>query len=734
AAVDSVSENVFIADGQVFASVNQLRLDRTVKLFKSQTSPLEEKGFVWAYLFSIDDFEDDTTPIEYTNSTWSLNTVNGEIIPLGDGGGEYKTKEQIYDDYIEPELPFFKQINLGNNAFFVESLFTPDSQQLVFLGCKTRTPSASDGVYFGGANPFAFGANEARRAGGFQYREPSYDPNRQTFIDEFKVNSSEYTLRFETLGQRYAMESYSRNSSATYPKEFDYFYVYVHGNESGLITRELRYFRVHLTQPFNGNLSTWGSANYVLPANSNGSANSFVEGRNIRWTTQNRNAFIETAENFFRDWDQSGFAAPIFTGFSNAPSFHERIFNGSQLENGDSWQPFPHTSGSYGDSSARIYSATYTVSTDSDGNSIRLTSDRHPLYRADLYEIPVLGKRNPGIKNIYCQVRDNKKTLVHQIPSFEHWDGYISPLQNGSIEVILCCGKKYDPNITNYQVYLSGFNYSGDPLDRPSVFDREWAQIRVYNINSNGLIISTEIYNNSQTELNPTEIPDEIVVDPSNWQKQWLETYEDWRTRTFRYEDIPSGELNFVAIDLATRIGRPEDLNTAYRSFFGQRIAYQNKVAYSPVYASPGEFHNYGTNRILVDNIGTATLTNSGLVSVNPEDLFNPAVQFDLSYTFSTLFFPNQNYSIFSGLYQQRQTNKVFYLTNAEYSNGELINQVSIKKTTTFPKLDLTDELALGLALPDEISISDWDTEWSTEPGVETSVLRFGFKAIAFLG
>ena len=244
-----------------------------------------------------------------------------------------------------------------------------------------------------------------------------------------------------------------------------------------------------------------------------------------------------------------------------------------------------------------------------------------------------------------------------------------------------------------------------------TIYDRSWSQTRVYKISNTGTIISTNIFNNSGTVLNPTETPNNIIIDENNWQKSWLESWDNYKTELYRYPNNAVWE-NFLYLEYRT--GEARDLNTAYRTFYGdRRTRYLKGIPNTLIGRSLIEFASFGT------------LTNNGFVFVEPDDLFDKNVELDYSLSFGTSFFPGVNYSIFSGLINQTQTNSVYYNVTGIYeNNGDFTQQLIQENFTEFSKLDIS---GLELELPTEIREQDWDI-------ANPDLLRVGIKAIAFLG
>lgn len=108
AAVDSSDRNVFIVDNKVFASVGQLRLERTTKLFKSRTSFDEEINYPYFSLF--------------------IDSVQGQLILLGTYNNTQKVLGNIsFEDVERINFQF-----LGNGQFIGSALSLDKDRFIVF--------------------------------------------------------------------------------------------------------------------------------------------------------------------------------------------------------------------------------------------------------------------------------------------------------------------------------------------------------------------------------------------------------------------------------------------------------------------------------------------------------------------------------------------------------------------------------------------------------------------------
>lgn len=683
---DIVSTDVLVIGDRVISNdISRVVNTRTTELFQSSSSPNREEEFPWAYLFEINDFaayeNAEGVEINYTDESWVLDKVNGYFVPLGDGGGDFKTETEIRSAYlgfegnprlIDALLQRTYTARIDDYASFNRRLYTGISPTL------SKTPFAGgDGVSIGDYLFIAAGANESIRYGNYVSR--IIYPDRDYWVYE------------ENLGQNwgYTWQPVDENSSGEIRS------IGVAGNASGELRRACRI----IFEEADGT-----PKNYIVTVYADG--NTLVTGGTRRDRDRDRGRLISQASSAFNTLSSNGYREIKFP----IPSleFHKRIFKGQQVID-DAINREIAISGNipngFNHRGERFY---------------RLVDDSFKIYRSSFYLIPEVSKRTSGVKSIYVQVRDRPKVLLHQIPAFEAYTGHISPLPGNQLEVVLNCGKQFpeDRSLSNYNLWR------GEARNGRSKAEREWAQKRVYRLDSSGKVIPdlTEIFNNALTDANPSRVSDEIIISPDNWQFDWLNQYKDYRFPGFEVNDYD--ELGYIYFELNSRIGEVVDLNSAYRTYKGDRsLSYQK--------GTPSKL----LIRNLISYVGLGTLTDRGFVYLAPENLFDLNVELDYSFKFDTRFFPHPNYSVFSGLVNGNQTQKrYFLLKESEYRNDIFIPGITIEKVTQFPKLDLKDEIAQGVVIPKQITRSDWSTEWSVEPGVETDLLRFAIIAIAYLG
>ena len=672
------SEVVVVGDRAFSNDVSRLILSRTTELFKSSQNVTDEITFPWAYLFSIDDYEafEDATgrQIQYTDSSWSIDYLEGHLKVFGDGGGDFKTFEELsafvegynYPEYISYYLtPLVQHYNIIN-------IFSRFDQYTGINPNISINPAAiTDGVEVS-PMPYVYGANEARSSA--EHIQRPIFPDRQYWILE-EIIQDEIKVFYTTNPSNNSTEETYTITVALYP-------------DSAEMQRA--------AYKFEGNLAYY-------QVNRDGSTeegylyNGAFAG-NSEWGNLKRVELINLLSA------RSQIELPMFPELQ----LHNRIVSGKALLSGELIQEY-----SKGNIPKKISTSQgEMVFTDQDGNI------NGNIYQARIFLIPIKPDRdrNSGVKNIYVQVGNNRKVLLHTIPSFEAWDGYLSPIENNKIEVVLRCAKKFPKDRS-----LSNWRIEAGQSPGKSKYDREWAQTRVIHLNkTSGTVVQEQIYNNSETDLNPSSVADNIALDPSNWQKSWLETYSDWRSpNKFQF-----GELirNFVAFQ--QRSGSVDDLMTGCRTILSELLSGTRKGV-----------PNTSVMRELIKSTGYGTFTsNQNMVYLDPTNLFDRNVELDYSYSFGTLFFPSRNYAVFSGLANNSVTKSSYYVANPAYAEDNFQIGDVTEKPTLFPKLDLADEYAAGLNLPNAITRSEWNTEWSTEPGIQTDLLRFGIKAVAFLG
>ena len=684
---DIISTDVLVIGDRVISNdISRVVNTRTTELFQSSSSPNQEEEFPWAYLFEINDFaaykNAEGVEVNYTDESWNLDPKDGVYKPFGNGGGDFKTVEEIEEFYNRNNLDGDPRLNRSllqqSNAINISRLVGRGSDYFQYEGVSSarslRPFAGGDGVQFGDSLGVVYGANERYRSISYVYRQVY--PERSYWIEE-KLNTDEYTRTWETYINPYT----------TYPRKIKYQSVSVSGNSQGEIGRT--YIQESRTYTNDRRYTYYRLITFrLLP-----DGTELVSFGSIVNSNTQRETLKEWARKAFAALNNSGYEQITFT-IPNK-NFHRQIFTGEQILNGVATREYQLNSGNL-PSNIVLEDETLIFPYDKNRDII--------LYESNLYLIPEVSKRNPGVKSIYIQVKNNPKTLIHQIPTFELYQGFVSPLPKNQLEIVLRCGKQY--------------------REEPQAI-APWSQVRVYRVNSSGKIIleSPSVFNNAKTDANQTSSPEEIIVSEDNWQKEWLSTYENYQTVFFTIGTI-QGDYNFIDGDLIKRTGKMTSLNTSYRSYYSDRnTEYYKAIEHTGVTRFLSEYSSYGTR------------TKNGFVHLDPRDLVDANVELDYSFTLTTNFFPSLNYSIFSGLVNGNQTQKrYFLLKESEYRNGTFIPGITIEKVTQFPKLDLKDEIAQGVVIPKQITRSDWSTEWSVEPGVETDLLRFAIIAIAYLG
>ena len=669
---DLTAAEVVVMGDRVFSNdPARSELTRTTELFKSSQNLTEEAiAYPWTYLFEINDFDTFTNssgePVEYTDTSWVYDDVEGLFRPFGDGGGEFKTRAEILDFYSQYTIggePYYRislqhqsKINFHN---LVKTETGNFSTRIRTLGVNSTNyslnliASMGDGLY-AYTHFLAYGANEKNRTSNYVTR-PLY-PDRNYWVKEF-VSNDEY---------RYVWSNEGAATGAI-------IYLISEGNSNGENKRifmqgtRLRYIYTEYPD------GTWKESGY-------------------RFSDSVRQEYRDRARTAFAVLD-TVYTSPVFE--LPPKNFDRQIYTGQQILDEEVTAQYPLPTGTVPD-----YFEALNI-------SFYLTTRKEDFYQAQVYLIPEIGDRTSGVKQIFCQVGNNPKTLLHSIPSFEPWQGFISPI-GGGVEVVIKCGKKFmdDPLLTNRRIR----EFNNDK----TFYDREWAQTRVYRLNPNGKIIDVKEYNNSETDRNPSLSADSIVISEDNWQKPWLDDYSDYRTVNFRvnlapYENYPSNNLVFVD----RRTGTFDDLVSAYRTYYSDlQTNYLKAIPETSVLRYLTEYTAYGT------------LTDKGMIFVDPHKLFDPNVALDFSFSFGTNLFPSQNYAVISALYNSSFQDRVFFQTNdgAIDSNNNFIPGVVIEKGTTFPKLDIGE-----LNLPELITRADWNIDNPT-------LLRIGLAAIAYLG
>ena len=684
---DLISSEVVVMGDRVFSEdVSRSLLSRTTELFKSQQLDIGEVSYPWAYLFSIDDYEamqdSEGREIQYTDSSWSLDDLEGHLKSFGDGGGEYKTFEELDEfmqGYLYPEKVGYEMSNLQVHINII-NLFSRFPQYVGVNPALTITPFANfDGVD-AKSMYVVFSVNERRRTRQ-NVNRPIY-ADRQYWIKE-KLIVEYYWVVYRIL------ENPSEPTSNRYNVGISYY------NTGEIRSKAANYYNSSLTT----------LARYAVDTNGNISESYRKNGRtpNPTWTQTKRTQLQNILNSVV-----GAIVAPNFSSLGN--EFNNRIISGQTLIDEQVSREFD--TGVFPEAIATTIGEMLFYRTESSSGQI---------YVAKVFLIPIKVDRNPGVKNIYAQVGNNRKTLLHTIPSFETWDGYLSPIEDNKIEVVLRCAKKFpkDRSLSNWRIKTGR-------SPGKNKYDREWSQTRVIHLSkSSGAVVNEQIYNNSKTDLNPSSVADTIEINPSNWQKPWLETYDDWRTEsTFRVVEVSQSEYNYIDDELIySRSGESRDLITGFRTYLSELLTDQIKGVINTKIA-----------RFLIKSSGYGTITKTKFVYVNPNDLLDKNITLDRSFTWTSIAFPSPNYTVFSGLANKSTIREVYYTCTPTYMANTFNSGVSTERATKFPKLDLSEEYAAGIKIPKQITSSDWNTEWSTDPEINTNLLRFGFKAIAFLG
>lgn len=691
---DIISNPVLVIGDRVLGKdKSTVRLTRSLEVLESRTSG-EEGSLPWAYLFSVDDFSISTT--NYTDTSWEINNLEGFWQELGDGGGRQKTYQDLVDNWADnydlADGSFYNKTFLwGRHDLGIDEIVRYGRE--VYFGIKPENVGMhdfavginriGDGVKFY-KFPLTFGENESQSSFSTLYNNGGLIPDRQYWIQAPDMIGA-YSYIWERSGGS----------------------VGVRGDKNGEIQR------------------TYSVGAYSASLENGEFSYSWDVSRGSSPPQSTLDLYRADAFASWNNLEQAGYIPVSFPDLDGR--HHLQIYTGQQIIDGDAYTVLEYQGYIPDEIQIRWGGGAFSVTA-----GVRRTSNRL-LAVQFCYLLPVLGQRSPGDKSIYVQVSSNQKTLLHVIPSFEPWDGYVSPLENGEIEVVLQCGKRWTPVNLNEQRDINAFpneqRNNNSFLYDLVFFSREWSQVRVYRLDASGTIIPSEnnrdveIFNNALTDLNPSEIPDEIVIAPDNWQIEWLNTYADWRTPTAYTIESESGSINttWYTNQITKRYAQytgdfnpppaMENLNTALRTHYSQRHL--------------SRFKNVERNlvaRQLIHSVGLGTLYQDRFFYVDPLDLFDLNVAIDNSFSALTRTFPTPNYTILSGLLNQAQTNKTFYEAIEFYYNGSFDPGIAIPQTTEFPRLDLAE-----LELPQEFLAADRQIDNPT-------LLRVGLKAIAYLG
>lgn len=616
--------------------------------------------YPWAYLFEVNEFTDLTVP--FSDPSWSFDETTGVFRPFGDGGGKFKTEADIVDFYsgsISPRgLPYDRLESQTIQSFSLQTALAEQVYTGFPLG-RYGNEVLTDGVYH---------LALPKRSPDEIYLDPSRTsrpliPNRQYWVEE-SITTKNWGIFYQK----------PLDLTGNFPKIMISSSISASGNGDGsdrvIFGYELAYFRSRSDKT--------SRATYIKDRDGD---ESFNNSGNL--STQEFQQFIAEARAAYSG-ALSGLSAYNPLSYSLQKNFDGGIYTGQEIIDGSVKSQFPSPGGNI-PLSISVNGEDWELNIPGDSSSNAL----YFFYEARLYIIPIVAPRHPGKKEIYVQIRQNKRTLLHIIPFTEIWDGFVSPLSSQEIEVIIFCGKKTDTegNISNDK------DLSREP-ELAIKYKREWSQVRIYRLNARGKILSQEVFNNSETRLNSSNMSENFNLDDRNWQKPWLNTYSDYRTERYFLRPFP---IPLPAWDHLNSTGEITDLISAYRSHFSDR-----NVTYIKTIDS--------TNivRVLINYLSLGTMTKNGFVYLEPADLYNPNIELDYIRSFSTRLKPAPNYAILRGLVEGKLTKSNYYqVTSSSLIGNQLVDQVTIKKATKFPKLDLPGGLG---------------------------DLQAGIKAIAFLG
>jgi hypothetical protein len=698
---DLSSTKVAIIGDRAFSEdVAQMQLSTTTRLFKSksnyQDDPFDDP---WAYLFEINDFAalngQNGTQINYTDTSWTVDEAEGYLRQLGDGGGAYKTMPDINQFEFKRRnstinvLTGIEQNMYGANVTQGYGFEADNTQSEQVLYRVKNTDGVAYPTGFFNLNDFWVESPMDNAAGSVAYQGEAIaeidllDPSRQYYI---KQHIYDPTYSFPWV-------SNTVQAPSAYSGLVEYYWLYVNGNSLG--SQSPAYY---FTKGNNGVTVQQYSATVSIGFQS--------DPQGLAAQINNEQFLIQKLlDNGFTSigWDQP-----------TSPNISGILFTAAQIATGATFSPYTGTitgtfpTGEFHDPPNRfdynLRGGLAQMYYDHDD------LDRIDIYKAELFIVPKTG-RTPGVKKIYFQVRSNPKVLLHEIPAFEPWDGYVSYLETGEIEVVIKCGKKfhsYPGNPNNNSIPNTG--EFGKGLTR-----REWAQIRVYTLGNLGFIEDTKIYNNSQTDLNPSTTPDPIAINANNWQNPWLQNYEDKRSSRIKNRNIEQGKKylywSYFEENSTFESTAVTDLKSAYRHYYGEVSASYTK--------------GLETTKILrgiILNVSVGTMTPKGFVYIDPNDLLDKNIELEDNPLYKRLF-PNPNYSFLSSLVNNSMKSSRFtILRGGSYDSlGNFSPGSAIKTATTFPKLDL------GVNIPKKITKQDWSSQ-------DKTLRNFAIKAIAYLG
>lgn len=658
---DLTSNTVAVIGNHAFSGDRSVRKSSEITNLLKTKNEYEEGGFDWGYLFELNEFTDLTVP--FTAESWNYDETDGAFRPFGDGGGYFDTEQEIVDFYSSPftgfiedppGLPFYDVEFQGENRFNLKGALEGQVSTGIPAGNYTNF-AFTDGVFYNGldlrTNDETFGSVELFIRNIF--------PDRQYWVRE-SVNQNSWSIIYRE----------PVDIGDVFPVSITGASISIGGTGDG---NDAQTFSFGINS-FTSETESSRVASYIYRILEDGSTEELPN--NFTLTSQQYNDFIADAraarDETFSAFNGAGYEALTYT-LPNK-NFEGNIYLGQEIIDGVASGSFS-VSGNIPESiSARGSNWTLGISGNASNNNMIRT------YEATLFLIPIVAPRNPGKKEIYTQIRNNKKVLLHTIPFTEMWDGFMSPLSKSEVEVVIFCGKIREPDnsLVNEIINNQFSQQIGVPrLEVKTVFNRDWAQVRVYRLNSAGTIISTNVYNN----------PEPFELSELNWQKPWLNSYEDYRTIFFFLDSNPAAHF----WEHKTRTGIINDLNSAYRTFYGDRSTEYIKTV-----------DRTSALRRLIHYTSLGTLTPQGFVYLTPDDLYSTEVELDFSASFSTRLKPAPNFAIKEGLRTGNITKPIYYLTNGElvlrettalYIQSEFTNQITIERPTEFPPLDLPDDL-----------------------------------------
>ena len=259
-------------------------------------------------------------------------------------------------------------------------------------------------------------------------------------------------------------------------------------------------------------------------------------------------------------------------------------------------------------------------------------------------------------------------------------------------------------------------NIHPDQHPNSNYYDRDWSFVDVYQIDLSGKIIGHQAFDNRADGSNLT-----ITVSPDNWQKPWLETWQDYKAmpgqgisstsviydayvigagKIIDYPNQPAYEEDefITRAEEPNRFytSEPTNLLEAFRTFFSDRYTLQLCRRFTP----DQEFYLRNSIHVSRRFSGYGTLAPEGFIFVEPKENLHKDIDLRprrAGTSGNDVIRPGVNDSFLYALVEGRQINpskrSVSGTTQFSAANNyfDPIQVIAIESPSTFPNLILPD-------------------------------------------